>query len=307
MNYVFFAIIAYLLLAFVNLGDKFIVDNVLKDSKIYVFFICLLGLLVFLFAPWFLSWPGFLPLLFDLFIGFLFAIAIWLFFESLRIGETVKVSVFIGAVVPVFSIIISIIFFNEVFDLKQLFGFLFLIFGTFLISLSIDNKKEKSSKKWIITAVFSAFFYSLFFITSKIAYINQGFASSFIWIRLGAFIFVLLFLFNKDFRKNLFSKIKKKDSKTDIIKKTENKGWLVVLNQAVGSIAFIFQNYAISLGSVAIVNALQGVQYAFLLIISFILSFIYPKIIKEDFTLFSLSRKIVSIFFVFVGLYLLAF
>lgn len=303
MDYILFAVIAYFLLAFVNLGDKLIVDRVLKNSRVYVFFVCFLGLLTFLLAPWFLSWPGLTLFLFNIFIGFLFAAAIWLFFEALKESEVLRVSVFVGSIIPIFSVIISIFFLKEEFAFRQLFGFLFLIFGMFLISTIVEPQKNNSSKKWIILGILSALFYSLFFVTSKIAYSEQPFFSAFIWTRLGAFVFVLFFLLNKEFRIDIFSK----NSNSGVVGKNKKKGFFIVFNQGVGSVAFIIQNYAISLGSVAVVNALQGIQYVFLFIISFVASLFVPGLIRDDFSFISVFKKILSIILVFVGLYLLAF
>ena len=53
MNWLTLTIISYLLLAFVNLGDKFVMDKILGDSRVYAFTVTILSLIVVIIAPWF--------------------------------------------------------------------------------------------------------------------------------------------------------------------------------------------------------------------------------------------------------------
>ena len=66
------------------------------------------------------------------------------------------------------------------------------------------------------------------------------------------------------------------------------------------------QNYAIALGSVVLVNALQGVQYAFLMVLGGLITVFYPKIIKEKINNVIILQKIVAITLISFGLYFIA-
>lgn len=311
MSWIFVALLAYFFLAIANIGDKFLVDNVLKSSKAYAFVVCFMGLLVFIASPWLLSWPGFSLFAFNLINGALFAIALWFLYEALIKGEASRVLVLIGGLTPIFSLIFSLILFKEKFHLIQIFAVSAILFGVFLIAflpqkrslfkrvlfyLGVGNNNNNASA--IRVAILSAFFYSLYFIGTKIAYSYQSFASSFLWTRLGAFLFVLLFLFNKDARTVIFNILKNKKNK-------KRKGFFVVLNQIIGSLGFILQNYAIFLGSVFLVNALQGFQYALILVISASLSFLWPKILKEEFSLKIVFQKSLAVVLIAFGIFLL--
>ena len=57
------------------------------------------------------------------------------------------------------------------------------------------------------------------------------------------------------------------------------------------------------LGSVALVNAAQGVQYALLLIISTVLALISPKLLKETFSWRIFLQKLFAVLVIGVGLY----
>lgn len=310
MNWLTVALTAYLLLAIANLLDKFLVDNVLKSSKAYAFINGMMGLLVFVVAPWFLNWPGLFWFSFDIFSGFLFALALWSLYEALKQGDASRVLVFIGGLTPVFSIILSILLFQEKFSANQWLGLGFMLLGVSLIAFLPQPRnflwrflgklglKKVNFRAGIDIAIVSALFYSLYFVATKHAYNYQPFVSTFLWTRLGAAFFVSLFLFNKKNRLDILDLFKKKTP-------TKNQS-LVVLNQALGSSGFLLQNYAISLGSVAIINALQGFQYAFLLIISSVLAVLAPKLLKETFSWPIILQKTGAVLLIGIGLYFIA-
>ncbi len=311
MSWIVVALSSYLLLAVANIFDKYLVDNVLKNSKAYAFIACVMGMVVFFAAPWFLTWPGFSLFIFNILNGFVFAIALWMLYEALLKGEASSVLVFIGGLTPIFSLILSLIIFKEVFSSNQWYGLVVITIGVFLIAF-LPKKRSwlsrlikkiklplKEKKGGLIFAVVSALFYSFYFIGTKIAYQDQEFLSAFIWTRLGAALFVILFLFSIKNRKAINQLINKKSPNT-------NK-FLVIFNQIIGSSGFLLQNYAIFLGSVVLVNALQGTQYAFILIISAVLAMLRPKLLKEEFTKKILLQKITAVLFIGIGMYFLTF
>lgn len=314
MSWLLVALSAYLLLAIANLFDKFLVDNVIKNSKAYAFAACLLGLLVVVVAPWFLDWPGARLVVWNLLNGAVFALALYLLYESLKRGEASRVLVFIGGSTPIFSLILSSLFFKESFSLQQFIGIGFSFLGVFLIAFLPKERTYLSRLAFklkislghegngaLIIAFLSALAYSIYFISTKAAYNGQEFVSAFIWTRIGAALFVLIFLFEISVRKEI-KKIfsgQKQGSKN-------NGGVLVMVNQVLGSAGFILQNYAIFLGSVVLVNALQGVQYALLLILSAILAVTAPKLLKESFSWRIIIWKGVAVLMIAIGFYFLA-
>ncbi len=310
MSWIVVAISAYLLLAVANLLDKFLVDNVLKNSKAYAFIACVLGIVVFLAAPWFLEWPGLTLFFINLVVGFIFAVALWLLYEALRRGEASRIIVFIGGITPVFSIILSIVFFKEHFTINQWAGIITLLVGVFIIALLPQSRSfmarffdklklvQEVKSGGLFIAFLSALAYALYFVGSKYTYIDQPFASAFMWARLGAGLFVLLFLIKKVNRRAIINNFRKSSP-------NKNK-FLVIFNQGLGSTGFILQNYAVFLGSVALVNALQGVQYAFLLIIGAVLAILSPRLLKESFSWRIILQKIIAVMIIGLGLYFIA-
>lgn len=315
MSWLALTIISYLILAVVNIGDKFVVDKLLNSSKAYAFSVGFMGSLVFIIAPWFLEWPGVFLLVINFLAGAFFVFALWLMYEALKRGEASRVVVVIGGVIPIFTAGILFLFFKKSFSNYQWLGFFLLVMGMFLISFIVSKKNKfktfiskiksfffgKYSKKWLLLSIVSAFFYSLFFISTKYAYENQSFLSSFLWIRLGGLFVCLLFLLDKKSRQEIFFSLFKKKNK-----KIKTGKSFVILNQLLGSVAFVIQNYAIYLGPVVIINALQGVQYAFLLIIGIFFSLFFPKILKEDISKKAILNKLFAILIIGIGLYFIS-
>jgi hypothetical protein len=76
-----------------------------------------------------------------------------------------------------------------------------------------------------------------------------------------------------------------------------------------GALANILQNWAIALSPlvyVSLINALQGIQYAFLLIFTVFISLKFPKILKEEIKSQILIQKIFAIFLIIIGLAILS-
>lgn len=316
MSWFLFAVSAYFLLAIVNLTDKFLIDNVLKSSKTYSFLVCSLGSLIFVISPWFLSWPGLYIFLANMATGALFAFSLYFLFKALSHGEAARTVIIIGGLISVFSTTGSLLI-GQSFYFQQILGILFLLLGIFLIAFLPDrhsfwekiwkslniNKKEKISL-WLI--FLSSIFYSSFFISTKIVYAQQDFWSGFIWVRLGALVTVLFFLLDKESRLEIFDNLglgrKKKKNKS----KNKNKNiFLFLFNQGLGSLAFILQNYAIFLGPVAIINSLQGVQYALMLFFAFFLGFFFKEY-KERFSWRIFFQKMLAVALTSFGLYLIS-
>jgi drug/metabolite transporter (DMT)-like permease len=312
MSWFWIAILSYFLLAIVNLTDKFLIDNVLRSSKAYAFLVCLLGSLIFLAAPWLLKYPGAFLLGANLITGAIFAAAIFFLYAALRRGEAARTIILIGGLIPVFSTLISWLFLGDVFNKEQILGLIFLLIGIFLVAflpgrhsfwekLWLSFRSEDYKKNSLLLIILAALFYALFFTATKYVYASQEFWSAFIWVRLGALISVLFFLFDKKSRQEIISNLKGNNGK-----KHQNKNiFLFLFNKGLGSLSFILQNYAIFLGPVAIITALQGVQYAVMMFFAFFLGFFFKEY-KEKFTWRALIQKTMALIFISLGLYFIS-
>lgn len=309
MSWILIAVIGYFFLGLVNIGDKIFLGNFIPNYKAYTFLISVLGLIIWVVSPWYLRWNGFYIFIISLLSGVLFTLALFSFFYSLQIGKVSRVVPLIGGMVPVFSFIFSLLFLDTVFKPFQIWAFLFLTLGSVvLVRLPYRTHfwhhiwdivfHHKHSRKYLYIAIFSALFFALSFVSSKYVYGHSGFINGFIWIRLGSAFAGLFILLNKDNRKAVRKAIDKVLSK---------KGILFFGNQGFGAVGFFLQNLAISKGVVAIVNAMQGVQYVFVILLSALLSFKFPQMMKEggDIDKKIIIEKIIASIFIAIGLWFL--
>ena len=263
-----------------SLGDKYLLAGP-PNPKSYVFYVGTLGILILFLIPFIsFSIPEFYQILFCFLTGAMFIFALLGMFEGLEKFEASRVIPAIGGFLPLFTFLLVYFFSGrkEILGLRELLAFLFLLLGSVLITIEPGKKFSFLSLK--ISAL-TAFLFALFFVLTKYVYIMLPFWTGFIWIRIGAFLTVLFFIFTKEVRREIFS------GKYTFNRKT---GIFFILNQVVGVAASIMQNWAIALAGLvylSVINALQGVQYVFLFIFTIFLSLEFPNIIKER-----ISKKI---------------
>lgn len=300
MSWLLITILFYLIFAVVFLVDKYLLAGPIPNSKVYTFYIGTLGILVLILAPFVGFYiPGFFQIILSLLTGALFIYGIFWWNSALRLFEASRVIPAIGGILPIFTFLLIYIFSKgkEIFKIWEFLAFILLILGSILITY---EKAKKISLKSFKISVIAAFFLSLSFVLAKYVYMAQPFWSGYIWIRIGGFLMAMGFLSAKEVRNEL-SKVK-----INFPKKTAA---IFLSNQAAGAGANILQNWAIALAplvGVAIINALQGVQYAFLLMFAVLLSLKFPQILKEEISRKILFQKIIAILLIGGGLIILA-
>ena len=302
---------SYLILAIVLLVDKCLISGPIPNPKVYTFYVGILGASVLIIAPFVgFYFPYPFPFFLSLLAGALFISALFCFFKALRIFEASRVVPAVGGLVPVFSLGLIYLFSKgkEILQFQEFLALIFLILGSVLITY----KGSKISLKSFRFSTIAAFLLSLSFVLTKYVYLQQPFWNGFIWIRIGGVLMAIFFLFFvKEIRQKVLSLFKKQQR----FKGSKKTAVLFISNQAIGAGAGILQNWAIFLAPltyVALINALQGVQYLFLLIFVLIISLTWPfwteKIgLKEEFSKKIIFQKFFAVLLIGIGLVLLAF
>ncbi|XOB41486.1 MAG: hypothetical protein ACKKMS_02060 [Candidatus Nealsonbacteria bacterium] len=300
MSWILIAISAYFILAIVFLVDKYLLVGPIPNPKVYTFYIGTLGIFVLILVPFVGFYIPELPqIILSLSAGAIFIYGLFWFYKALRDFEASRVVPAIGGILPLFTLGLVYIFSagKETLGYFEFFAFILLILGSILITY--ERSKKISFQSLRISAI-AAFFLALSFVLTKYVYLAQPFWSGFIWIRIGGFLMAIFsFLLFKEIREEIFKK------KVSFKKRTIG---IFLSNQAMGAGAGILQNWAIFLAPlvyVAIINALQGIQYAFLLVFIIFLSLKFPKILKEEISRKLLLQKIIAILLIGGGLVLL--
>ena len=294
-------IVAYLIMAVVFLVDKYLLVSSIPNPRVYAFLIGIAGIFLIFLIPFV---DFYVPSLFQLLLSFgagaSFVLALFWFFKALQKFNVSQVVPAVGALTPIFTFFLIYLssFGKETLSFYEIASFAILIFGSVLITF----EREKSiNAKSLKLSLLSAFLFSLYFVMTKYVYLEQPFLNSLIWTRLGgALLALFLFIIWPDVKKQIFS------SQDGLQKKSLA---IVAANQTVGAGAGILQNWAIALAPlayVAFINALQGVQYAFLLVLSVFISWKFPSILKESLSKRIIIQRVIAILLIVFGMALLA-
>ena len=295
------AIVSYLILAAVALADKFFVAGPVGSARLYTFYIGILQIPILLLIPFVgLPAPGLDQIIIALLAGAFYMLGLFWFFRGLQEFEASRIVPAMGGMMPVLVFLLFFIISGDKALPKpiEFLAFFLLISGSFLVAY----QRAASPIKGLKFSALAALFVALYFVLSKYVFLEQTFWQGFVWIRAGSFLAgIFFFFFARSDIKNAFSKKRKPFS----IKMT-----LIFLgNQSLGASASILQIWAVALAPlvfVAMVSALQGVQYALLFIFALLLSLKFPTILKEEISKRVVFQKIIAILLIAAGLSILA-
>ena len=291
-------ILAYLFFGLGSFGDKLVLAGKPKQN-VSAFYVGVFGLVTALCIIPFIklgvpNGPMFALLALDALARIL---GIYSMFVALESFEVSRVLPMIGAVQPIFILILTWIFWgSQAMTTADILAFLMLFAASIIISI---EKNPKITGRFLKITLFSSLMFSLDYVFLKLIFSSQPFWQGIVWIQLFIFIIVLAFLFSKKSRKEILARRLVADKKNQA---------LFICAQVTGGIGNLLQSFAISLTPVvflATINALRGVQYAFLFIITLFVSFLFPKVLREEISKRAIFQKTISIIMIIIGLYIL--
>ncbi len=299
MTWILIIVLAYLLFAVASLVDRYLLAGPLPSPGAYAFFVGAGGGLALLLVPFgFLSIPSPGQIIFNLFSGAVWVLAILLSYVAVHKSEVTRASPAIGALIPIFTLLLIFVFLPQEIEIGLIFliSFSFSVIGSLLIAF--DKKLFFTNLLWFSL---SAFLFSVGFITMKSIYSHQPFLSGFIWMRIGGVIAAGTFL--------VFPKVRKEVFREKSV--TQKKVSLPLIGgQICGGVAFLLQNYAVSVvraGQIPLINALEGLRYVFLFFFVILLNKINPELVKEKMAGRLLLQKAVAVILICTSLFVLAF
>lgn len=300
------------LVAHAGNGLVFIVDKGLLgtesgagDPKRLAFYSGLLSALAIVLVALDFAPPTGFVVLWSLIAGVLFVSALWLFFTALDSDETSRVVPITGSAVPLFTLLFAVLFLGEVLSGRQLLAVLLLILGGAVLSMQLRQTRGLSFRAlWTSIAAGAAF--AAYFAVVKYLYDSfQPFWSAFAYSRLGVGIAALVLLGPIVWSSRSRTQVKAKPAASKRRRKTlQYIAGAFFGSKVLGTAMFILQNYAISLGSVTVVNALQGTQYLFVLLVAALMSRLLPKLFREELHRVALMQKVAGISLISFGLML---
>ena len=293
MVWIYLVVIAQLLNAVVTLIDKhFVTSALIGKPVVYAFYMGVLSGAAVLLLPFgVVLAPTIMVLWLSLVAGISYVFALLFLYKSLKLSDASDVAPVFGAVSTVATFGFSFIFLGGSLSGNFLSGFILLVVGTFITSYFHLTKKA------ILFLVVAGVMFGFSTVFLKELFNQTAFWNGFFWSRLANVLgVVILFLWSNNARAIL-----------DNIK-TSSMGTktAVVVNKVIAGFAFLLILYAIKLGDVSVVNALTGVQFAFLLLFAILFSKRFPEYFYESVHHHhAILRKLVATVLIMVGLFLL--
>lgn len=302
------SIIAQFINAFVAVIDRYIVASGKVGRPIvltfYVSLLSALGIFAFGFS-WIdlpfdniqlpnivnITWPNLMMVILSLLSAASFIFALYYLFSAFSLSEASDVVPVVSSISAVSSLLFSFYLLDTVLSGNFLWGFAFLVIGTFLIA------HFRMHKKLIFFCVGSGFLFGLHYVLIKMLFNETNFDNAFFWSRLIIAISALsLLLLPNCCGRNVASDTKR-----------AGKGglFLVLFNKLLAGIAGILILKSVELGDVAIVQALSGLQFVFLLIFAISFGHKAPKCIGENCESRDRVQKVVSVSIIVTGFSLL--
>ena len=294
---------AQLINAFVALVDKYIVSSPgLPRPFAYAFYISILSafsIVIFLFERISIPLDGVVipsfsnvttPDSFVLGISILAGITLFgalvTLFSGLRRADASDVVPVVGASSAIAAFVLSFYFFGNTLASHFVLGFVLLISGTLILSFF------RFGIPTLLLSTSSGILFGTHFVGLKALFEYTHFDNAFFWSRAGIVLIALLLLLTPFLRRRLA--IKSKSAR-------KRAGAFIIGNKILAGIASLMLLKAVELGDVTIVQALGGLQFAFLLGLTALFGWGLPKECGEKTTPYQLIKKTVGVVLITIG------
>jgi uncharacterized membrane protein len=308
MSWIILATAGQFLNAIVAFLDKYIVtdEKVMPRPFVYAFYSCLLTggwLIVFAlgFFPSFaalglphvsnIATPSIQVVSMAFLTGYTFFMALVSLYTALQKSEAINVLPVVGAISAMTAFGMNYLFLDIALSANFGFGIIILSVGTLLVAQTLPKVET------IVHVIHSGLFFALHFITMKGLFMETSFDDGFFWSRIGFILFALSLLLVPAY----YTKIKERTSGT-----TARTGVIVIATKILAGVAAFMLLKATNMGDVAVVQALDGVKFVFILIITFFFGALLPNSAVEHSTRpKEVIRQFLYVFLIALGYFIL--
>ncbi len=298
--FIILALIGYGFQAFDLILNKFILEKTTVKPTLFLFYSTITALPVFLLLPFGTErLIGVTDYGVALCSGLMFAAALAAMYTAIQESEISHIGPLLGAVIPFFVLILSYFFLREVIVTQELLGIGVLILGSLIIAFE-KSRLHHGFHRGIVWAVLAGFLFAVSHVSAKYMYDLHGFLTGFVYTRGFSGIVGIALLALPSIRKTLFA-VKQKTVPT----KSLGQASIVVIEKLVAFFGVVFLQYATAIGSVTIVNALAGAQFALLIGLVALLSKVRPAVFKEDFEKREITQEAIGVAVIALGLMLI--
>ncbi len=308
MSWLLLATIGQFINAIVAFLDKYIVsdEKALPKPFVYAFYSCLLtGFWIIIY------FLGYIPTLANLgfptlenvdkpsiqvvgmsfLAAYTFFMALVSMYEALKKAEAVNVMPVIGTISALATFGMSYLFLDITLTNNFMWGIIVLSLGTLLVAQSIPKRDI------ILNLIHSGVFFALHFIAMKGLFLETNFDDGLFWSRVGFVLFALSLLLVPHYFDKITTQTKTTSART---------GFLVILAKVLAGVAAFLLLKATHLGDVSVVQALDGLKFVFILLITILFSALLPSTItKHEVRPKEIMRKVLYVAIIAVGYFIL--
>jgi uncharacterized membrane protein len=279
MHWILLATFGQFLNAIVAILDKYIVsdEKALPKPFVYAFYSCLLtgfwaviffvGLIPPLAALGVPSltnvqFPTIQVISMAFLTAYTFFMALVSMYDALRQSDAAVVMPIIGTISALATFGLTYVFLDASLTHGHAMGIILISLGTLLVA--------KALPEWsvVLHVVHSGIFFALHYITMKGLFLETSFDDGFFWSRVSFVLFALSLLMVP-----VYLDVIKSQSKTT----TKKTGVLVLATKVLAGVAAFLLLKATDLGEVSVVQALDGIRFVFILIITTVFAHWLPS------------------------------
>lgn len=289
-SWILFAVLGQLLNAVAVFIDRYMLTQKrgIGSPIVYAFYVSLLSGFVIVLVPFgLISMPSFITIQFALASAASFIVALILLYDSLKKGTASDVMPVITAFSAFSSFIFAFVWLDE--DLPAMFSVAVILFivGTLLIS------RFRFTSRVFAHVTVSGILFGVSAFAIKLLFLQASFWDGFFWSRMANVIGAIFLLMWPGNIQKIFHGTKNTSHGTRL---------LVIGNKTLAGVAGALIFLAISMGHVSVVNAMSGLQFAFLLGLAFLFSHRFPNVLRGEIHHDGRGHKLAGIACIIAGL-----
>lgn len=223
--------------------------------------------------------------------GYTFFMALVSMYTALQRAEAINVMPVIGAISALATFGMNYLFLGASLSSNFMWGIIVLSLGTLLVAQTLPKVDT------ILHVFHSGLFFALHFITIKGLFLETNFDDGFFWSRVGFVLFALSLLLVPAYLNKI------KENTTNTSKRT---GLLVVGTKVLAGVAAFLLLKATDWGDVAVVQALDGVKFVFILLIGLLFGSLLPdSAVSHQSKPREVVRQLLYVLVIVVGFFIL--
>jgi hypothetical protein len=318
MLWITVAIIGYFFNALANILDKYILSAKIPKPSVYAFFVAIFSTFALLAAPFGLRVLSASLLAISFISGAFFVYGLVFFYRAVRENDISRVAPLMGVFMALGALLYTFVLQVMAGDwttltfsghTETLLAFWLLLSGGFLITFDLPLRTRDIFRDVKDTAIASAFLV-VSLIMLKYVYSLEGFVNGFVWSRMGLLFggLSLLFVptFRQEIRESFYETSRHAKGRMKSGRDQASIGLWFLTNKIIGSLGNILVQYAIFLGPLVVVQALSGVQFAFVFLLVIPLSYRLPAFFQEKLYFNDWFQKVIALILIGLGIYVSA-